>query len=109
MGGERGQPARVAFPNKCAPASGPLPNGDLLTQKNLTCDVRTYVGGQVACHHMWSLLDADQDIPWVDQPLEYSLKFRFWYQDYNPSYHKNVQRDTWGIASPVEYDVPKCS
>ena len=26
----------------------------------------------------WSLLDADQEIPWQDQPLEYSLKFRFW-------------------------------
>merc|ERR1712113_29314 len=78
-------------------------------QKNPTCDVRTYVGGQIACHHMFSLLDADQDIPWPDQPLEYHLKMRFWYQDYDESYHTNVKRTTWGIASPVEYDVPKCA
>jgi hypothetical protein len=29
-------------------------------------------------------------------------------QPYNASYHTNVNRVTWGIASPVEYDVPKC-
>ena len=23
--------------------------------------------------------------------------------------HQNVKRTTWGIASPVEYDVPKCA
>ena len=50
-----------------------------------------------------------QEIPWVDQPLEYVQKFRFYYQPYNASYHTNVKRTTWGIASPVEYDVPKCA
>jgi len=94
----------VAFGNQCAPQ----PRTDLLAQRNPTCDVRTYVGGQIACHHMWSLLDAEQQIPWTDQPLKYRLKFRFWYQDYNASYHTNVKRTTWGIASPVEYDVPQC-
>ena len=94
----------VGFPNKCAPE----PRTDLLAQQNPTCDVRTYLGGQSACHHMWSLLDADQPIPWPDQPLEYHLKFRFWVQPYNASYHTNLKRTTWGIASPVEYDVPKC-
>jgi len=74
-----------------------------------TCDIRTYVGGQTACHHMWSLLDADQEIPWPDQPLEYHLKVRFWVQPYKPGYHTPVSHHaTWGIASPVEYDVPKC-
>lgn len=102
--GEAGQPSSVLFPNHCAPQ----PRTDLLAMKNPTCDVRTYAGGQTACHHMWSLLDADQEIPWVDQPLEYHLKFRFWVQEYNSSYHTNVKRTTWGIASPVEYDVPKC-
>ena len=30
-------------------------------------------------------------------------------QPYNTSYHTNVKnKATWGIASPVEYDVPKC-
>eukprot|EP01060_Flectonema_neradi_P014145 TRINITY_DN20862_c0_g1_i1.p1 TRINITY_DN20862_c0_g1~~TRINITY_DN20862_c0_g1_i1.p1 ORF type:complete len:767 (+),score=171.44 TRINITY_DN20862_c0_g1_i1:37-2337(+) len=94
----------VTFNNYCAPK----PRSDLLWQKNPTCDARTYVGGQLSCHHMWSLLDADQEIPWVDQPLEYHLKFRFWVQPYNASYHKMIKRVTWGIASPVEYDVPKC-
>ena len=94
----------VSFNNNCAPQ----PRTDLLEQKNPTCDVRTYVGGQIACHHMWSLLDADQEIPWSDMPLKYHLKFRFWVQPYNASYHQNVKRLTWGIASPVEYDVPKC-
>ena len=94
----------VSFVNKC-----PLqPRCDLLKQKNPTCDARTYVGGQTSCHHMWSLLDADQEIPWSDQPLEYHLKFRFWVQEYNASYHQILSRKTWGIASPVEYDVPKC-
>ena len=102
--GENGTEGSVGFGNNCAPE----PRTDLLNQSNPTCDVRTYVGGQTACHHMWSLLDADQEIPWVDQPLEYSMKFRFYVQPYNASYHTNLFHNTWGIASPVEYDVPKC-
>jgi hypothetical protein len=94
----------ISFGNKCAPQ----PRTDLLAMKNPTCDIRSYAGGQTACHHMFSLLDADQEIPWVDQPLEYHLKFRFWVQEYNASYHTNIERNSWGIASPVEYDVPKC-
>ena len=94
----------VGFVNKCQPE----PRTDMLKQKNPTCDVRTYVGGQLTCHHMWSLLDADQAIPWSDQPLTYHLKFRIWFQDYSAREHVNVKRTTWGIASPVEYDVPQC-
>ena len=103
--GERGVRGKVAFRNKCPP----YPRADLLEQKNPTCDIRTYTNGQTACHHMWSLLDADQDIPWPDQPIEYRLKFRFWVQPYNYTYHTNVHRTVWGIASPTEYDVPKCA
>ncbi|CAE7469985.1 unnamed protein product [Symbiodinium pilosum] len=95
----------VGFNNRCAAQ----PRSDLLAMQNPTCDLRNYSGGQLACHHMWSLLDADQAIPWPDQPLEYSLKFRFWVEDYNKSYHTSLRRVTWGIASPVEYDVPKCA
>jgi hypothetical protein len=94
----------VGFDNKCPPS----PRGDLLDQRNPTCDIRTYSGGQSACHHLWSLLDADQEIPWLDQPLKYHLKFRIWFQEYDPGYHKAVYRTTWGIGSPVEYDVPQC-
>ena len=93
------------FANNCAPQ----PRSDLLAMKNPTCDIRSYVGGQLNCFHMWSLLDADQDIPWVDQPLEYHLKFRFHVQPYNASYHTQVTEPTAiGIASPVEFDIPKC-
>lgn len=98
----------------CCNHCQPEPRTDMLAQKNPTCDIRTYVGGQIACHHLWSLLDADQEIPWQDQKLNYSIKFRFWYQDYvpatptKPASHQSVSRTTWGIASPVEYDVPKC-
>eukprot|EP00040_Diaphanoeca_grandis_P037212 m.241412 g.241412 ORF g.241412 m.241412 type:complete len:883 (+) comp33774_c0_seq2:100-2748(+) len=101
--GEKGQ-GTIGFGNSCPPA----PRTDLLWQKNPTCDVRTYSGGQTACHHMFSLLDADQEIPWVDQPLVYSQKWRFWVQPYNETYHTNVAQQHWGIGSLVEYDVPKC-
>jgi hypothetical protein len=95
----------VGFGNHCPPP----PRCDLLAQRNPTCDVRTYVGGQTSCHHLWYLLDADQADPWPTQPLEYHLKFRFWYQAYDPTYHAQVYRTTWGLASPVEYDVPQCA
>ena len=132
----------------CCNHCEPEPRSDMMAMQNPTCDIRTYAGGQLSCHHMWSLLDADQDIPWQDQPLNYSLKFRFWFEEYNatggsvaapaikqhlaetlargakleptvakhaaaklstaaPS-HIDVGRTTWGIASPVEFDVPKC-
>jgi len=55
---------------------------------------------------MWSLLDADQDIPWVDQPLVYQQKWRFWVQPYNASYHTQLTRTTWGIGSPVTHASP---
>jgi len=95
----------VGFGNICKPE----PASDLLKEKNPTCDVRTYSGGQTACHHLWYLLDEDQELPWQDKPLEYHLKFRFHFQEYNASYHKPMYRTSWGIASPVEYDVPQCA
>ena len=64
--GERGESTTIHFNNLCAPP----PRGDLYTQRNPTCDIRTYTGGQIACHHMFSLLDADQPIPWPDQPVK---------------------------------------
>ena len=70
--GEKGQAISLGFSNKCAPQ----PRGDLLAQRNPTCDVRYYTGGQSACHHMFSLLDADQPIPWPDKPINYTMKWR---------------------------------
>jgi len=89
----------------------PFPATELLEQRNPTCDIRHYRGGQWACHHMWSLLDADQEIPWADQPLVLHHKWRLWVQPYNESYHTPV---TYGfgtellLGSPYEYDVPDC-
>lgn len=98
------------FHQKCA--SWPATN--LLEQRNPTCDVRYYHGGQWACKHMWSLLDADQEIPWTDRPLIFHHKYRFWVQPYRENYHKTL---TLGeqvgsvllVGSPWEYDVPKCA
>ena len=98
----------VGFNNHCAE----YPRMTTLYEHNPTCDLRTYAGGQVACHHLWSLLDADQQIPWADQPLNYSHKFRFWFQEYDPTgpSHTNVLHTScWGLGSPVEYDVPQCA
>jgi len=99
----------VAFAaQKCAK----FPSTILNEQKNPTCDIRYYQGGQWACHHMWSLLDADQEIPWTDQPLILHHKYRFWVQPFDESYHTPVHYGFGTqmlIGSPWEYDVPKCS
>jgi len=63
---------------------------------------------------MWSLLDADQEIPWTDQPLVFHHKYRFWVQPFNGSYHTPLALgETEGSAlllgSPWEYDVPQCA
>lgn len=62
---------KVGFPaNRCPPQ----PRGDLLAQRNPTCDIRSYTGGLSTCHHKWILLDKDQAIPWASQPLVYYKK-----------------------------------
>jgi hypothetical protein len=63
---------------------------------------------------MWSLLDADQEIPWTDRPLVFHHKYRFWVQPYNKTYHQPlILGESAGaailIGSPWEYDVPKCA
>lgn len=62
---------------------------------------------------MWSLLDADQTIPWTDKPLVFHHKYRFWVQPYTEGYHKGVHYGPRGssllVGSPWEYDVPKCA
>eukprot|EP00931_Biecheleriopsis_adriatica_P087805 TRINITY_DN62221_c0_g1_i1.p1 TRINITY_DN62221_c0_g1~~TRINITY_DN62221_c0_g1_i1.p1 ORF type:complete len:638 (-),score=78.15 TRINITY_DN62221_c0_g1_i1:87-1958(-) len=98
------------FKHKC----NSWPYTSLLDQKNPTCDIRYYRGGQWACKHMWSLLDADQEIPWPDRPLVFHHKYRFWVQPYDKSYHKPLTLgESVGAAlllgSPWEYDVPRCA
>jgi len=85
---------------------------NILHNHNPTCDIRDYVGGLQVCHHGWTLLDAEQEIPWQDQPLVYYKKFRIYYQEYNPSFHVQIARHDWGIGADgdhAEYDVPKCA
>lgn len=60
------------------------PSTDLIEHRNPTCDIRHYQGGQWACNHGWSLLDAEQQIPWADRPLVFVHKFRFYVQPYVP-------------------------
>lgn len=93
---------------KCAP----YPSTVNIEQKNPTCDIRHYRGGQWACHHMWSLLDAEQEIPWPEQPLVFHHKYRFWVQPFTAGYHKSVHYGGGSqllLGSPWEYDVPKCA
>jgi hypothetical protein len=92
----------------------PWPYSQLLDFQNPTCDVRTYRGGQWACHHMWSLLDADQEIPWSDKPLVMHHKYRFWVQPYDENYHTQLFLGEFTgspllIGSPWELDVPVCT
>jgi hypothetical protein len=112
---------------RCAP----FPKSTLVQQHNPTCSIRTYLGGQHCCHHMVSLLDKDHEIPWDDQPLEYHLKFRFYFEEYvppkpveenkktlskslspaivEPASHQNLVRLYWMTeAYAGEYDVMKC-
>lgn len=66
--------SRVAFQNLCV--------GQVLEQRNPTCDLRTYTGGIQTCRDGWRLLDKNQPVPWEDRPLVYYHKYRFWFQDY---------------------------
>ena len=55
--------------------------------------------------------DADQEIPWADQPLEYYKKFRIYFQELNASFHRQIYRQDWGIGADqdyAEYDVVQC-
>eukprot|EP00930_Biecheleria_cincta_P083378 TRINITY_DN72962_c0_g1_i1.p1 TRINITY_DN72962_c0_g1~~TRINITY_DN72962_c0_g1_i1.p1 ORF type:complete len:758 (+),score=77.23 TRINITY_DN72962_c0_g1_i1:72-2345(+) len=97
----------IGFTTSCNPTES------IWTNHNPTCDLRTYQGGLQTCHHGWHLLDADQSVPWQDQPLEYWMKFRMYYQEYDPAHHVMATYGPdwtqWGIgANTAEYDVPQC-
>jgi hypothetical protein len=98
------------FQKRCAAHSPTLGNkgeasGDLLAQRNPTCNSAQYSGGLSCCHHKRIMLDADQD--W-DQAthngtlLRYHMKFRFWFQEYTPA------TNTTGEAAPASHlDLPR--
>ena len=120
MKGERGKATTLGFGNQCCENDLSCTHSDLLQHRNPTCDVRAYTGGQSACHHLFSLLDEDQDIPWPDTPITYTHKYRFHYQDWSEGYHAAVSysggKDNWDVGAGgkdrkagAEYDVPKCA
>mmetsp|Transcript_129827 Transcript_129827/g.277119 ORF Transcript_129827/g.277119 Transcript_129827/m.277119 type:complete len:521 (-) Transcript_129827:100-1662(-) len=93
--------------------------GALLAQRNPTCEVATYLGGMACCTDGTVLLDADQEVPpAVDEVF---FKWRFYFEDYNPSIHRPVVHIEWSLndcdsgGSPgnpknckhIEYDVPR--
>jgi len=110
----------IEFAKGCAP----FPTSELLEQKNPSCFIQDYVGGIGCCLHEYILLDKDQPVdPRRD---EIRLKFRIWFQDYQPALppavptsdaltkaaasHENLfriyfQTEAWS----GEYDVPQCA
>merc|ERR1712008_481753 len=101
------------FVKNCAPPKGVgnAPWGDLVTQKNPTCNAAQYGGGLTCCHHKRIMLDADQ--PVRPELLRCHMKFRFWFQEYKadsgngrPS-HYNLERIYYQTeANAGEYDIP---
>ncbi|KAL7556779.1 hypothetical protein ACA910_005221 [Epithemia clementina (nom. ined.)] len=88
----------------------PFPKSDLIDQKNPTCSIERYQGGLSCCVHENYLLDKDQEIPWSDQPLEYRLRFRVYFEEHYPAtLPQNLIRLYWMTeAWAGEYDVPQC-
>jgi hypothetical protein len=97
----------------------PEPLSDLLSDNNPTCQVSSYVGGLSCCVNHEFLLDADQTVPaFVD---EIFFRFRFYFEDYNPSVHQTIHHVEWsqngcnsGAGGPnpmgckhIEFDVVK--
>ena len=106
--GIKGSINGVPFSKNCLPE----PAADLAQQKNPTCWVNTYEGGLSCCHHKTVLLDEDQEQP--EGFMTYHLKFRFYFQPYEPktdtnsASHQNlirffVETEAWA----GEYDIPK--
>ncbi|KAK3083427.1 hypothetical protein FSP39_022315 [Pinctada imbricata] len=85
------------------------PAGELLSQRNPTCNSIQYVGGLRCCKHKRIMLDADQPIR--PELLRYHMKFRFWFQEYKQDGDKVSHHDLPRIyyqteAWAGEYDIP---
>lgn len=93
------------FTKNCVPA----PSGELLTQRNPTCNSIQYAGGLRCCKHKRIMLDADQPIR--PELLRYHMKFRFWFQEYKEVGEEVSHYDLPRIyyqteAWAGEYDIP---
>jgi len=86
------------------------PAGDLLAERNPTCNSGTYGGGLRCCRHKQIMLDADQEVR--PELLRYHIKFRFWFQEYKVTgvgraSHADLPRIYYQTeAFAGEYDVP---
>ena len=85
------------------------PAGELLAQRNPTCNSKQYAGGLRCCKHKRIMLDADQPIR--PELLRYHMKFRFWFQEYKVEgekvSHYNLPRIYYQTeAWAGEYDIP---
>ena len=69
----------------------------------------TSAPGLSTCHHGWHLLDAEQELPWQDQPITYYIKYRLYYQEYVPSKPASATNSTANEArgSTVETEKAK--
>eukprot|EP00730_Choanoeca_flexa_P014304 TRINITY_DN6208_c0_g1_i3.p1 TRINITY_DN6208_c0_g1~~TRINITY_DN6208_c0_g1_i3.p1 ORF type:complete len:722 (+),score=149.90 TRINITY_DN6208_c0_g1_i3:253-2166(+) len=95
--GRGGRINGIKFPESCV--------GQLVEEKNPTCNLTTYQGGMSCCRHGYILLDKDQNPP--QEPDNFYVKYRFYYEDYQPS-HQNALRVYWMTETfHSEYDVPK--
>lgn len=71
----------------------------LIAQKNPTCDIRYYKGGLGCCHHLYYLLDKNQSHLIPDDVLQYHMKMRFYFQEFNPQRHQQLYRWHWQTVS----------
>jgi len=101
--GHGGKINGLPFGENCKPE----PTSDLLIQQNPTCFYETFNGGLQCCYDGDFLIDAEQEIP---PPIDvFYMKFRYYYEKYDPNYHQNlvrlyIQTEAW----QGEYDIPQC-
>merc|ERR1712080_243585 len=88
--------------------------GDLLEQRNPTCNSGQYAGGLKCCGHRRFLLDVAQKEESLKQPLlRYHMKIRFWFQEYvadtgnsKPSHYDLARIYFTTEQKAGEYDIP---
>merc|ERR1711934_1053979 len=71
------------------------PKSDLIRDHNPTCDINLYDGGLSCCHNGMSLLDADQEIPPLEDSVYY--KWRFYYEPLAPTPAKQTFHLEWQL------------
>eukprot|EP00294_Goniomonas_avonlea_P005205 CAMPEP_0114558124 /NCGR_PEP_ID=MMETSP0114-20121206/10203_1 /TAXON_ID=31324 /ORGANISM="Goniomonas sp, Strain m" /LENGTH=847 /DNA_ID=CAMNT_0001743471 /DNA_START=21 /DNA_END=2564 /DNA_ORIENTATION=- len=94
----------LTWANNCMP----YPATTIARDKNPSCDITTYGGGMICCHHGIHLLDKDQEVPAPTDTVQ--MKFRFYYEDPDPA----ATRSAFFMFREVEvahgeYDVPQCA